>query len=51
MTNAPKLQDLRVKLFTDDWATELDEFAVTHLDENNLTVTTDQLFTGWVTVS
>lgn len=54
VTNVPHDLGYRpagVKLFTNDWATELDEFAVTHLDENTLTVTTDQLFTGWVTVS
>jgi hypothetical protein len=40
-----------VRLFSDDWATEFDEFAVHHQDVNTLTVTNDQLFTGWVTVS
>ena len=40
-----------VRLFSDDWLTEYDEFIVTHLDQNTLTVTVDQPFEGWVTAS
>lgn len=40
-----------VRLFSDDWATEYDEFTVTHDSVDHLTVWTDDPFTGWVTVS
>lgn len=40
-----------IRLFAPDWQTEFDDFAVEHLDENNLTVSTGLLFRGWITVS
>lgn len=40
-----------IRLFSADWQTEFDEFGVTHLDENNLNVHTDNPFEGWVTAS
>jgi hypothetical protein len=54
VTPVPHLLGYRpagVRLFSEDWATEYDEFTVNHVDVNNLNVWTDQLFTGWVTVS
>lgn len=40
-----------VRLFSEDWLTELDEFAVEHQDLNNATITTGAAFRGWVTAS
>lgn len=40
-----------VRLFSEDWQTEVDEFTVTHVDENNLNVTTGLAFRGWITAS
>lgn len=54
VTSVPHLLGYRpagVRLFSDDWSQEFDEFAVEHVDENHLNVYTDQLFEGWVTAS
>lgn len=40
-----------VRLFSEDWQTEYDEFTVAHDSVDQLTVWTDKPFTGWVTVS
>lgn len=40
-----------IRLFSDDWVTEFDEFSVQHVSVNQLVVGTDLLFRGYVTVS
>jgi len=40
-----------VSLFSQDWQTEYDDFVVTHVDEDNLTVSTGIPFRGWVVMS
>lgn len=40
-----------VRIFSPDWQTEFDEFAVTHVDVDNLNVHTGLPFEGWVTAS